>query len=55
MIGETRLNVKNLGIEVRAGLHTGEVELHDDDVAGLGVAIGARVGAFTTMYYVRSE
>ena len=34
-----------LGIEVRAGLHTGEVELDGDDVAGIAVAIGARVGA----------
>ena len=29
----------------RSGLHTGEVALDGDDVAGLGVAIGARVGA----------
>ena len=36
---------KDLGIEVRAGLHTGEVTLQGDDVAGLGVVIGARVGA----------
>jgi class 3 adenylate cyclase len=34
-----------LGIEVRAGLHTGEVTQNGDDVAGLGVVIGARVGA----------
>ncbi len=34
-----------LGVEVRAGVHTGEIEIDDDDVAGLGVAIGARVGA----------
>jgi class 3 adenylate cyclase len=34
-----------LGIEVRAGLHTGEVAVEGDDVAGLGVVIGARVGA----------
>jgi class 3 adenylate cyclase len=34
-----------LGIEVRAGLHTGEIELQGDDIAGLGVVIGARVGA----------
>jgi class 3 adenylate cyclase len=34
-----------LGIEVRAGLHTGEVAFEGDDIAGLGVAIGARVGA----------
>ena len=33
------------GIEIRSGLHTGEVALDGDDVAGLGVAIGARVGA----------
>jgi len=34
-----------LGIEIRAGLHTGEVAFEGDDVAGLGVAIGARVGS----------
>ena len=34
-----------LGIEIRAGLHTGEVAFEGDDVTGLGVAIGARVGA----------
>ena len=37
--------MKTLGIEVRAGLHTGEVRVRRRDVAGLGVAIGARVGA----------
>ncbi len=37
--------VKPLGIEIRAGLHTGEVVFEGDDVVGLGVAIGARVGA----------
>lgn len=37
--------VRALGIEIRAGLHTGEIALEGDDVAGLGVAIGARVGA----------
>ena len=35
--------VRSLGIEVRAGLHTGEVERRADDVAGIGVHIGARV------------
>jgi class 3 adenylate cyclase len=34
-----------VGLEIRAGLHTGEVALDGDDVAGIGVAIGARVGA----------
>jgi class 3 adenylate cyclase len=37
--------VRPLGIEIRAGLHTGEVAFEGDDIAGLGVAIGARVGA----------
>jgi class 3 adenylate cyclase len=35
--------VTALGLEVRAGLHTGEVELVADDVAGLAVHIAARV------------
>jgi class 3 adenylate cyclase len=34
-----------LGIEVRAGLHTGEVELRGDDIAGLGVNIASRIEA----------
>jgi class 3 adenylate cyclase len=37
--------VRALGIEVRAGLHTGEVEVRGDDVAGVAVHIGARVAA----------
>jgi class 3 adenylate cyclase len=37
--------VHGLGLEVRAGLHTGEVELLDDKVSGLAVHIGARVAA----------
>ncbi len=35
--------VKALDLSVRAGVHTGEVELRQDDVAGLAVHIGARV------------
>src|SRR5207247_1162857 len=34
-----------LGIEVRAGLHTGECEVRGDDVGGIAVHIGARVSA----------
>ncbi len=34
-----------LGLEIRAGLHTGEVERHGNDLAGVAVHIGARVGA----------
>jgi class 3 adenylate cyclase len=37
--------VKALGLEVRAGLHTGEVETIDSKVGGMAVNIGARVGA----------
>ena len=37
--------IEKLGLRVRTGLHTGEVELNDGDVSGLAVHIGARVGA----------
>jgi class 3 adenylate cyclase len=37
--------VQALGIEVRAGLHTGECEVRGDDLGGIAVHIGARVSA----------
>jgi class 3 adenylate cyclase len=37
--------VHDLGLEIRTGLHTGEVELADDDVRGIAVHIGARIAA----------
>jgi len=37
--------IKSLGIDVRAGLHTGECEIIGDDVGGIAVHIGARVAA----------
>jgi class 3 adenylate cyclase len=37
--------VGDLGIQIRAGVHTGECERTDDDLAGLAVHIGARVSA----------
>jgi class 3 adenylate cyclase len=37
--------LKPLGIEVRAGVHTGECEIADGKCAGLAVSIGARVMA----------
>jgi hypothetical protein len=40
-----RERVKPLGLEVRAGLHTGEVEESGASVRGIAVNIGARVGA----------
>ncbi len=35
--------VRRLGLEIRAGIHTGECELRGDDVGGIAVHIGARV------------
>jgi class 3 adenylate cyclase len=37
--------VRELGLQVRAGVHTGEVELRGDDVGGIAVHIGQRVSA----------
>ncbi len=37
--------VRPLGLEVRIGIHTGEVELIGDDIGGIAVHIAARVGA----------
>ncbi len=34
-----------LGLSIRAGLHTGEIEIMDDGISGLAVHIGARVAA----------
>ena len=37
--------IRTLGIEIRAGLHTGEVEVMGDDVGGIAVHLAARVMA----------
>jgi pimeloyl-ACP methyl ester carboxylesterase/class 3 adenylate cyclase len=37
--------VRELGIEIRAGLHTGELELADSGPEGIAVHIGARIAA----------
>jgi class 3 adenylate cyclase len=37
--------VRQLGIESRIGIHTGEIELRDNDIGGLAVHIGARIAA----------
>ena len=42
---EVTERVRDLGIEIRAGVHTGECELIDDKVGGITVSIGARVAA----------
>jgi class 3 adenylate cyclase len=37
--------MRGLGVEVRAGLHSGECELIGEDLGGIAVNIGARVGS----------
>ena len=40
-----RSSLSDVGITIRAGMHTGEIELRGDDVSGIGVHIAARVAA----------
>jgi class 3 adenylate cyclase/pimeloyl-ACP methyl ester carboxylesterase len=42
---EVAEEVRRLGIEIRAGLHTGECEVMGDDVGGMAVHIGSRVAS----------
>lgn len=42
---EIAQGIRELGLQIRAGVHTGECELHDGKVAGIAVSIGARVAA----------
>jgi class 3 adenylate cyclase len=37
--------VQTIGLEVRAGVHTGEIVLAGDDVRGIAVHVGARIAA----------
>jgi class 3 adenylate cyclase len=37
--------VHDLGLQIRTGLHTGEIELVGDDIAGIGVHVAARIMA----------
>jgi class 3 adenylate cyclase len=39
-------DANDIGLNLRAGLHTGELELRDDDIAGLAVNIASRVCAW---------
>ena len=41
--------VRELGLNLRLGLHAGECEILDDKVAGIAVAIGARVSALAAV------
>jgi class 3 adenylate cyclase len=40
---EILAGAKDLGLDLRVGVHTGEVELRGDDIAGLAVTIAKRV------------
>jgi class 3 adenylate cyclase len=40
--------VRRVGVEVRAGVHTGEVEFEGDNIRGIAVHIGARVAALAS-------
>jgi pimeloyl-ACP methyl ester carboxylesterase/class 3 adenylate cyclase len=44
--------IRQLGIEIRAGLHTGECEVMGDDIGGIAVHIGARVAALAGAHEV---
>jgi class 3 adenylate cyclase len=37
--------VGDIGLQIRAGVHTGECELHDGKVAGIAVSVGARIAS----------
>jgi class 3 adenylate cyclase len=37
--------VSDIGLEIRAGVHAGEIELVGDDIQGLAVHIGARIAS----------
>ena len=43
-----RDNLTAFDVAIRAGVHTGEVELRDGDVGGIGVHIGARIAALAS-------
>jgi class 3 adenylate cyclase len=36
-------SLASLDVSIRAGLHTGEIEMLDDDIAGIAVHVAARV------------
>jgi pimeloyl-ACP methyl ester carboxylesterase len=42
---QLRQGLAGIGLEIRAGVHTGECERIGDDLAGIAVHIGARVGS----------
>jgi class 3 adenylate cyclase len=41
--GDILAGARDIGLELRAGVHTGEVEVRGEDIAGLAVTIAKRV------------
>jgi class 3 adenylate cyclase len=37
--------LRQIGLEIRAGLHTGESEVSDGKIVGIAVSIGARISS----------
>ena len=48
MRGSDRDRLQGFGIDIRAGLHAGEIVMVEDDVHGIAVHIGARVAALAS-------
>jgi class 3 adenylate cyclase len=42
---QIRESVRSVGLEIRCGLHTGEIELRGDDIGGIAAHVGARIEA----------
>ncbi len=40
-----RTDLSNIGLEIRTGVHSGEIEKRDDDIGGVAVHLGARIMA----------
>src|SRR4029079_11970405 len=43
--GEITAGVRDIGLAVRAGVHTGECEIVDGEIGGIAVHLGARIAA----------
>jgi class 3 adenylate cyclase len=51
--GEIAAGARSLGLEVRGGIHTGEVEAGADDISGLAVHLAARIMALAEANEIR--
>ena len=48
MRSRNRQGKHGLGVEIRAGLHTGECQVRGNDLSGLAIHIASRVGSIAT-------